>query len=153
MNIMAASPVRDQSVIDREHLRLLAIFHFVAAGMAFMGLLFVLGHYAIFHFIFSNPEFWEKAQRTQGAPPPGFIMGLARVLYTLFGSWFLFSGVMNVLSGVFMRGQRHRVFSLVVAGFNCIHIPMGTILGVFTFVVLSRESVIRSYDAQPTAAP
>jgi len=152
MNATAASPVRDQSVIDREHLRLLAIFHFVAAGMAFMGLLFLMGHYALFHFFFADPEFLRKAGGVQNGPPPAFIMAMFRGIYVALGSWFAVSGVANVLSGVFMRRLQHRVFSLVVAGFNCIHMPLGTILGVFTFIVLSRESVARSYAEQPAAS-
>ena len=36
---------------------------------------------------------------------------------------------------------------MIVAGLNCVHIPLGTVLGVFTLVVLMRDSVRESYDA------
>jgi hypothetical protein len=32
-------------------------------------------------------------------------------------------------------------FCLIAAGLNCMHIPVGTILGVFTLIVLTRDSV------------
>ena len=34
---------------------------------------------------------------------------------------------------------------MVIAGINCLHIPLGTLLGVFTLVVLGRESVRKLY--------
>ena len=48
----------------------------------------------------------------------------------------------NLYSGLFLRKQTHRTFSLVVAGLDCLLIPWGTVLGVFTIVVLTRDSVI-----------
>jgi hypothetical protein len=150
MNATASGLVRDQSVIDREHLRLLSIFHFVAAGMAFMGLLFIAGHYAIFRLFLSDPHMWAKA--AQGGATPAFVMAVFRWIYMVLGTWFALSGIANVLSGIFMRRFRHRLFSLIVAGFNCFHMPLGTILGVFTFIVLSRDSVAKAY-AQNSVPP
>ena len=49
------------------------------------------------------------------------------------------------LSARFLRGRRHRTFSLIVAGINCLGIPLGTILGVFTLIVLLRPSVRTLY--------
>ena len=50
-----------------------------------------------------------------------------------------------------IRGRRlaprHRTFSRVVAGLNCLHIPLGTVLGIFTSIVLGRESVGQLVEA------
>jgi len=35
---------RDQRKIDEDHLNLLGIFHFVGAGLAMLGLLFLVAH-------------------------------------------------------------------------------------------------------------
>lgn len=138
-------PVRDQKTIDTEHLRLLAIFHFVSAGFALLGLLFIAGHYALFHAFFDNPKLWADSK--QGPPPQEFFT-IFKWVYAVFTVWFLGSGIANLLSGFFLRARKHRIFSLVVAGFNCLHMPLGTILGVFTFIVLLRESVRASYASQ-----
>ena len=37
--------------------------------------------------------------------------------------------------------QRHRTFCMVAAGLACLSVPLGTVLGVFTLVVLSRPAV------------
>lgn len=137
---------RDQRKIDKDHLNLLAIFHFVGAGLALLGLLFIAGHYALFHTFFANPKMWENQK---SGPPPEEFFAIFKWFYLVFAFWFLSSGVLNLLSGLYIRARKHRVFSMIVAGLNCIHVPLGTILGVFTLIVLARDSVRELYDAIP----
>lgn len=139
---------RDQGKIDTGHLKILAIFHFVGAGLAVFGILFLFGHYAIMHAVFTNPEFWEGQNQT---PPPAQIFAMLQWFYVIFAAWFVASGVLNVISGFCLLARKHRTFSLVVAGINCLHIPLGTVLGVFTIIVLVRDSVRELYEAAPTA--
>ena len=60
--------------------------------------------------------------------------------------WFLGSGLLNLISGLYIRVRRHRTFSIIVGGINCLHMPLGTMLGVFTIVVLMRDSVRELYE-------
>jgi hypothetical protein len=136
--------LRDQRKIDADHLKLLSIFHFVGAGLALLGILFVLGHYAIFRTFFSNPKMWDNQK--QGAPPAEFF-AIFKWFYLAFGVWFFSSCVLNLISGLCIRAKRYRTFSLVVAAINCLHIPLGTVLGVFTLIVLIRDSVRELYEA------
>ncbi len=131
-----------RSTIDSEHLRLLSIFHFVAAGLGFCGVAFSSFYLALFQLMFSNPDLWAKSP--QGPPPPQ-VMAIFHGFIMLFVLWFLAGAIGNLLSGLFIRRRRHRVFSMVVAGLNCMHIPLGTILGIFTFIVLARDSVRTVY--------
>ena len=41
----------------------------------------------------------------------------------------------------------------MVAGLNCLHMPLGTLLGVFTFIVLARPSVQALFEQRSGAAP
>lgn len=134
---------RDQRNIDVDHLNLLSIFHFVVAGLALMGILVMAGEGAMFHYMLDNPDFW-KAQKQPGPPPEFFNMFVW--MFAFFGLWFLVSGILNVMSGVFLRQRKHQTFSLAVAGLNCLHIPLGTVLGVFTIIVLMRQSVTELYE-------
>ena len=145
MNPLPPIP-RDQRQIDAEHLKLLSIFHFVAAGLSLIGLLFVVLHYTIFSTIFTNPHVWQNAKQPTPMPPPEFLV-LLKVFYLVFGGWFLASGVLNVIAGLALRARKHRTFTLVVAAVNCLHMPLGTVLGVFTFIVLLRNSVRELYEA------
>ena len=49
---------RDQRKIDADHLNLLAIFHFVGAGLALLGIAFLVTHYAFMHAMLTNPKFF-----------------------------------------------------------------------------------------------
>jgi hypothetical protein len=135
---------RDQRKIDADHLNLLAIFHFVGAGLALVGILFLLAHFALMHTIFDNPKLWENQRQ---GPPPAEFFAVFKWFYLVMGVWFLVSGILNVISGCCLRARKHRTFSLVVAGINCVHLPLGTVLGVFTIIVLIRDSVRELYEA------
>jgi hypothetical protein len=127
---------------DSEHLKLLWIFHLVFAGFALLGIGFLLMHYTFMHSMFSNPEKWNAHR--EAMPPKEFLDAFVW-FYLFMGVILLLGFVLNVMSAVFIWQQRHRIFSLVVAALDCFQIPFGTALGVFTIVVLSRESVRQQY--------
>ena len=129
--------------MDEDHLNLLAVFHFLGAGFALLGILFLFVHFAFVHFIFTNPAMWADQK---GGPPPAALFGIFMFMYIIVGGWLLISLILNALSGFFLLERKCRMFSLVVAGVDCLHVPLGTVLGVFTIVVLSRESVRRLYE-------
>jgi len=135
---------RDQRKIDADHLNLLGIFHFIGAGLAVLGLLFLLGHYALMHAVFTNPKLFENQK---GGPPPAEIFAIMKWFYLVMGVWFVTSGILNLISGLRLRARKSRTFSFVVAGINCLHLPLGTVLGIFTIVVLNRDSVRELYAA------
>jgi hypothetical protein len=52
-----------------------------------------------------------------------------------------------------LKNRRRYIFCLVVAGFECFFAPFGTVLGVFTILVLSRPSVKALFGvASPSAS-
>lgn len=147
---MSSADTDHRLIIDTEHLRLLAMFHFVAAALSLVGVLLSLLYFVMFQAIFANPAVWAQSQQ---APPPAELMTFFRTFLALFVGWFLVSCIGNLLSGLFMRARRHRTFSMVIAAINCLHIPIGTMLGIFTFIVLGRESVRTLYrDSGPGPA-
>lgn len=137
--------MRDQRKTDLYHLRLLAIFHFVIAGFAVLGIAFLFLHYSLMHAMLTNPDMW-KNQQNHGPPPEQF-MAIFVWFYVVMGGIFVVAGIGNLLSGLFMQKGKNRIFSLVVAGFNVLQFPFGTVLGVFTFIVLLRDSVREAYEA------
>jgi len=141
-------PFRDQHKVDAEHLKLLSIFHFVGAGLAVLALLFLALHFTVMNTVFGNPKMWQDPKN---APPfsPTEFMGIMRVFYLVGAAWLVTSGVLNVLAGLYLRARKHRTFTLVVAALNCLHMPLGTTLGVFTIIVLLRESVRELYPDSP----
>lgn len=144
MNDLPPLP-RDQRKIDANHLKLLAIFHFVGAGLAVLGILFLLLHYTVMHSVFTNADLWKNQK--QPLPPPDQLFAAMKWFYLAGAVWFLSSCVLNLISGLCLLARKGRTFSLVVAGINCLHLPFGTVLGVFTIVVLSRDSVRELFAA------
>jgi len=70
--LSALSPdlAQSQQRKDREHIKLLAIFHFMFAGLALLTIASLCAHYAIMHAAFSNPEMWKSPQ---AMPPKAFL--------------------------------------------------------------------------------
>jgi ABC-type phosphate transport system permease subunit len=135
----------EQRKRDEEQINLLSIFHFVMAGLFLLGVAFIGLHYAFMHMVFSRPELWKS----QNPPPfsPADFKTLFAIIYSIVGVFVVIACLLNVLSGVFMRQRKHKTFSLVVAALDCLQIPLGTALGVFTFVVLLRDSVRQLYES------
>ncbi|MCG6950225.1 MAG: hypothetical protein LJE93_15030 [Acidobacteria bacterium] len=127
---------------DLEHLKLLWIFHYVDAGMTaifacipflhfFMGLALATG-------VFSDtgPE----------ARPIGMVM-MAIAGFLILAGWTL--AILIAFAGRSIQTRRRYTYCLVVAGINCIFLPIGTVLGVFTIIVLSRDSVKSLFGHAP----
>jgi len=134
---------------DVEHLRQLTIFHFVSAGLGLAGLVFLALHFSIMQAVFSNPDLFKNSR---GGPPAAEFFAIFRWFYAIGGTWFLISSLVNLLSALYMRKRKYRTFSMVVAGFNCLYMPLGTLLGVFTFIVLGRDSVIAIYESSTASS-
>ncbi len=124
---------------DNEHIKLLSVFHYVMGGLAILGILFLCLHYFIFRTVIDHAGFGSETQ--------GFL-GIFVWFYLLIGLVFLAVAVGNFLSAGYMRQRKNRAFSLIVAGINCLQVPMGTMLGIFTIIVLMRDTVAQSYDKQ-----
>ncbi len=140
----------DQKSVDAGHLDLLAIFHFVLAGFCLLGLGFIFLHGFMMHTVMGNPAIWENVK----APvPPGEFLAIFQWFYVFMGFSAVLMGFANLTAGLCIRKRRCRTLTLVVAGFDCMIVPFGTVLGVFTIIVLARDSVRETYDTGSVPRP
>lgn len=134
-----------QRAKDEEHLRLLVIFHYVVAGIGAFFACFPLIHVAIGMMLFLGSSFGVKGGNNM--PPQWF--GL---IFVLIGGFMVIFGwtaaICTFISGRYLAKRRKRMFSFVMAAIMCMFMPFGTILGIFTILVLSRESVQRLYASE-----
>ena len=132
---------------DEEHLRLLSIFHYVLAGLAVLS-----GCIPIVHLVTGLVFLVFGASSGQQGFPAA-----------LFGAFFMFIGgfimclewvhaALLFVAGRSLAQRRRRLFCIVVACVNCLFVPMGTILGVFSLIVLVRPSVRTLFEAQRVEA-
>ena len=133
---------------DTEHLRLLAIFHYVVAGLAalfsFFALLYTMvGSIFIFAARHGTPKPGEEL-------PPEFLGWIFLVVGLLLFLIGIAMAICILIVGRCLSRRKCYTFALVMACVECLFIPFGTILGVFTIVTLSRESVKALFaTAQP----
>ncbi len=130
---------------DDEHIKLLIVFHYVLAGFCVLGILFLFFHFYVMNTFLGNEELWKNSQEQ---PPPKEFFMVFKWFYAVIGGVLIAGCVLNVLSALFMKRRVNRVFSMVVAGLNCIQVPLGTLLGVFTIVVLMKPTVQSTYQNQ-----
>jgi hypothetical protein len=142
--------LRDQRKVDANHLKLIAVFHFVLSALSIVGLGFLFLHWLLMHSFFERPEMW-KAQK--GGPSPAEFFAIFKWFYAIGAVFIVTSGVANLVSGILIQRRSGRVFSLVVAGLNCLAFPVGTVLGIFTFLVLLRPSVEEVYESRTPPSP
>jgi hypothetical protein len=135
---------------DREHLRILAICHYVLGGLCFLVGCFPMIHLAVGVAIVTGAMPGPPA----GAPFPAeffgwLFIGIASAVIAFY--WGL--GLALIQAGTCLRQTRWRTFCIVVAGFACLFQPLGTILGVFTIIVLVRPSVREAFEPSPRETP
>ena len=152
---------------DLSHIKILSVLHYVWAGMAVMiGLYFFAS--ATVGYVYMNrvvdttisPEayrdiegFSESNQYIEETMRG--LEGNARDLlfWELFVwgvGWFfvgLSVGALNLVAARYLSVHKGKTYCFVIAGINCLSFPLGTALGVFTFIVLGRPSVTAIFDS------
>jgi len=130
---------------DEQHLKLLSIFHYVVGGLAGLFALFPIFHLILgLVFIFA-PDTFEG----QGEPPPAFIGWLFVIFPAMFITFGWIFAACVIAAGRSLSHRRRYLFCFVMAGAECIFMPFGTVLGVFTIIVLMRDSVKKAFAECP----
>lgn len=138
---------------DMEQLRMLAIGHYILGGLTALFGLFPLIYVLVGAIFIAAPP-----KGRPGDPPPealGWIFVVIGVVASLV-IWALAFG--TIYAGRQIAKLQKYTFCLIMAGFTCMmFMPIGTVLGVFTFIVLLRESVKQLFNGgspnYPAAPP
>ena len=130
-----------QRIVDAEHLRLLAFFHYVSGGVTLAFSLF-FGLWAVMMgvmFAFVPPPAHGGGQQFDGPP---------MVIFVFFGFFALLGaayGSLEIVAGRLIARRRRRLLTLVAAIPRLLFLPYGMILSIFTLLVLDRASVKQLY--------
>jgi hypothetical protein len=121
---------------DADHLRLLSIFHYVVGALA---ALFACIPFLHLFIGIAMVEGWgDFASEDE-------VSGVMGWFFIVFSGAFILAGwafaVCLAFAGRFLARRRRYYYCLVMAGIACMFMPFGTVLGVFTIIVLLRESV------------
>jgi hypothetical protein len=122
---------------DLEHLRLLSIFHYVVGGLAALFACFPCIHLTIGIALVSGAMPAGPGQEGPPAMVGWFFIAIATAMILV--GWSV--AIAILVAGKFLSQKSHYMYCLVVAAIECLFMPFGTVLGVFTIIVLIRPSV------------
>ncbi|WMJ68133.1 hypothetical protein [Stenotrophomonas sp. 24(2023)] len=134
---------------DIDHLRLLSIFHYVVAGLA-----------AVFALIFVIHIVMGAAMLTgtlpmdsNGRPPSPHEQRFMGWMFIIMGAGIVSCGLamaaLIAYAGRCLKQRRRYLLCMVIAALSCLFTPFGTVLGVFTLIVLLKPSVKAAFGQAP----
>lgn len=80
--------------------------------------------------------------------PPVFMGWIFTVIGSVWISVSVITGILTAISGRYISKRTHKTFSTVIAGINCLFIPVGTALGMFAIITLGNKEVLDLYDGK-----
>lgn len=141
------NPDERQAVIDDEHLKLLSVGYLVSGGLTALFSLFGLFYAGMGLFMLAI----ALSQKSSSAPPVAAAL-MFGTMGLLFLALFVVMTICKFRVASCLRRRQSRTFCLIVAALTAIEFPYGTMLGVFTFLVLCRPSVEQHFNA-PSVPP
>jgi tetratricopeptide (TPR) repeat protein len=142
------SPIHFPETNYEKNLDLLGVFHYVAGGLIALGSCFSVPYLAIGIAMTTEPERFG-----QGLPTP---LWAGRMFIAVGAAALVFGWTMAglvVSAGRCLRQRRGHRFCLVVAALSCLSVPVGTVLGVFTLVLLTKPHVRMLFEPDAAAPP
>ena len=144
------TPEERQQLLDEEHLRLLAIGYFVTGGAYSALALFPMIYIVMGLFLaLGMPD----VSRNSLGPAPVFMGWLLVIVGFALVIALSAVGSLQLYVGRCLLRRTSPTLCMVAAGISCLFIPFGTLLGIFTFVVLGRPSVQVRFRASSLAPP
>ena len=122
---------------ELQYLKLLSLSHYIVGGIAA-----AFSSAALVRFFFGLAIMIGRME------PPlhghfGWLPGIRAILYGVGGLAF---AICLIVSGRYLSKQTHYAYCLVVAAIACIFIPVGTVLGALTLIVLTRAPVQELFE-------
>jgi hypothetical protein len=121
---------------DEKHLKLLTTLHYIFGGLNGLFTLFPVAALIFGLWLLNNAN--NTVQGSHEAYIRTFPFIFLSFISILLGSFFT---VCIFLSGRFLSLRKHYLFCFIMAWIECLFTPIGIALGVFTIIVLRRESV------------
>lgn len=135
-------PAAGRSNAKLEYLQPLAIIHYVLGGFSALLSLFPIVHLAFGLAILGGGVPLE-GPHPEEARFVGSIFVIVGGLIIVLG---LTYSALVIMAGRYLQKRRGHTFCVVMAAIQCLNIPLGTILGVFTLVVITKPEVKAAFE-------
>lgn len=127
-------------------LKLLSIGYYVQGGIATFYGLAMAGYVMFLGAMFTLAQ--KNARSEAQIQMPAEVLKIILAVVIVLGLVTFCLGLCLLYCGLALRRRQHRMLILVMAGFNCLAIPYGTLLGIFTFMVLQRPAAREMFAAR-----
>jgi hypothetical protein len=136
---------------DQENIRLLSIFHYVVGGLyALLSCIALI--YVVLGIVFLVTA--GQARPTHGEQTPPAALGWIFIAFGTIG--FLIGeafAICVIMAGRKLASLTNHTFVFVTACIECLMMPFGTVLGIFTIITLSKPEVKQLFAGSPQPVP
>jgi hypothetical protein len=126
---------------DTEHLKVLGILYYVWSGLCLLGVVFGIVYVAVIPQPIHNPYDAAEVASAHAADPIIYGVGTAIIVGSFLAGLLYFMTARGLLSG------RYRGLVYLAAILTLFSFPLGTLLGIFTLVVMNRPTVKARFQA------
>jgi hypothetical protein len=169
---MDVSPDEELQIVTRERLRILAWGCYIHGGFTMVMMSFFVMPFLFMMIAMStmSASQWNKptptaptnysALPTPTATPAAAAEPPPKVFFAIFGAVFgviilvnMTLAALTIYAGRCIQQRKHKILIYIIAVINCLFLPYGTLLGVFTIIVLSSpagEAEFKRLSAQNT---
>ncbi len=150
-DLSAATPAVAAHSKEREYCKILAILHFVYGALALVTIGFPFLHYTMmssFSEMSGSLEMQEGSDLSAEEFQKSFQSALDALiwLYISVGVASLIAGILNIMSGLGLLKFRWKAVIYATSAFNCLNIPLGLVLAIFTFLNLAKPEVSKLFE-------
>jgi hypothetical protein len=129
--LSSPAPAHDKDASD---LRLLSNLYYAMSALSLL--------VSLIYLLMAGVSVFTGMQQNWSDPGMAFMAALMG----FFGLFLLLKMVLEFVAARSLPQFRRRTFCMIVAALLCLNIPLGTALGVFTFIVLTRASVGERFE-------
>lgn len=126
---------------DADQLRLISIFHYIWGAMTMLWGCFPLIHVGMGILILLMPD----KMNAKNDPASGLVATMFIIIGSAIILAFWTIGILTLIGGKKLSRRSGYKFCYAVGIINCLLMPIGTVLGVFTILVLSRPTVKQDF--------
>ncbi|WFB35803.1 hypothetical protein P3T73_16750 [Kiritimatiellota bacterium B12222] len=119
---------------DESNLNLLSIFHFVLGGLTAL-----ISCFPFIHLLFGVLMLTEQANAEEEIPAFVAWLFICIPATLILMGWAL--SICMIVAGLKLKKRKAYTFCVVIACIECLMMPFGTLLGVFTLIMLYKEPI------------
>jgi hypothetical protein len=123
---------------DDSHLKILSICFWIKGGLQIFG-----GIFALIYVVIGAAILADAGSKDPGAAVAGTVFAVIGVLVMILASTI---AVLEFVTASSLAKRKRWTLCFVIACLSCLSVPLGTILGIFTIMVLQRPSVKAAFQ-------